>query len=935
MELELNRIFIRILFTVFRTHTSKEKNKTRNHTHTRMERLSVGGLQCVEPVVDLYHHIPEDKADTVFAREITRTALLIESGDLDAHPDTHRWCLSLGMSARQTPPLIMKTVYLRLRECHDLLALCSGAGDEGLRHALRIFSNAHLDLMDELLSAACNGMWRELEDDEDMFGTGGLVHVFPPLAENAPSQENMPDLMSCAYLTQFLYTKPVQSITAMQQIMHIIFYKALNHKCFSRKLSSVTLDDILKSPEIEELLRVVVQSSLLGVYRHCEVFPDFGTRLAIRSFMRRESCMGVFAGWIKRFGALFRYTTREVLIYYVSNIGVEQFLEERFSWHTNSKPILHIVDKMRRALSSVIPDVLGDGTSEVWREFYCKNNSEQWNVMANRMFSAASDVIREEHSGTMCYNIVPYAGDWIYMFSEALCKIGLMMMIQSRTSPLNYHAYVHHIVAKRGLDEATVERILECAADCEIMLGLGGDGNYEMTARWFALLGMSEETIDLLRGLHRIYLDDTITKNKLHEFIRGYFVKPLSEKSKNKNKKQKKKRRRRTKKLKLEKTRSYDLYVMCAVFLCVQGRQQTLVVELPPHIREMQRDAVRYHHEINEWEERGCERERELATLFYCKRCEQWKNEVIGVPPLGATEKNNIDIMNDQSLSIGDKYDRFESMRRSIGPRKISRNNATGVYQCNHSLNSASERKRRARTFLLRNKLAVGHEDAYADVMMNEIQRMHENPENVYDTEVLACMNMIQHCSYPLSTTTLIGKVMRLGGQLYSLCVRCGQLTYYAAFAPSVDNLLGLTCVVCCRRMPRSTLGTGLVVIPEHSLSTMIPYAKRIEPTSGVSDQEKLDKMLYTRAECRRMCVYCENNLAGISFQKSRLVYVYMQERDARVTPILLCEKHWYRVPYHMRLRKVWVYAELIQNIQSNWTRSIFAARLPKLQKHR
>jgi len=902
--------------------------------------------------VDLHYHFPAELADTVFATEITHTAMLLKCGELDMHPDTKRWCVSIGMDANEDVPLIMATVYLRLCECHRLLdADLLADNNKGLRHALRIFSNAHLDLTDELLQAAYNGMWDKLRDDEDMFGTGGLVHVFPPTAENAPSQENMPDLTGCVYLTQFLYTKPVQSITAMQHIMHIVFFKALNHKCFSRKLSSVTLDDIIKSPEIEELIRTIVQSSLLGVYRHCEVFPGFGTRLAIRSAMRREACMGVFARWIKSFGALFRYTTREVLIYYVSNIGQEEFLERRFSWIKNTDPILRIVDKMRLALSSVIPDVLccreeeeeeeeAATAADTWRGLYCGGSGgEQWHSMSNRMFNAASAVISDEHSGTMRFNIVPYSGDWIHMFSEALCKIGLMMMIQSRTSPLNHHAYIHHIVKRQGFSEELVERILQSAADCEIKLGLDGNGNYEMTARWFAVLGMSDETIDLLRSLYKAYLNDTITKNKLHEFIRKYFVESPSTAPAAPAAVATKKKRRRAKKLRLDEKRSYDLYVMCALFLCVQGRQQTLTIDLPPTIREMQRDAIRRRHGIDDWEERGCTREKELCTLFYCKRCEQWKNEVIGIPPIGATEKSNLDIMNNQSLSIGDKYDRFKAMCLSIGPRKISYNNVTGQYQCNHSLNSASERKRRARTFLLKNKLAVGYEDAFADVMMKRIQEMYENPRSQYDTEVLACMNMIQHCSYPLSTTTLIGKAMRLGGQLYSLCVRCGMLTYYAALSPSVDNFLGLTCNVCCNRMPRSALGSELVVVPEQRLSSLIPFAKRMAPTSGVAEQEKLDKLLYTRSVCKRICVYCENSLVGIGLHKSRLTYVYNDNDNdndqARVYPVLVCEKHWYRIRYQMRMQKVWVLSNLIASIQSNWRRSIFSARLPKLSKRR
>jgi hypothetical protein len=223
---------------------------------------------------------------------------------------------------------------------------------------LQLFIDTHIDLALAMREGDAPGFFDDEHLEDPLCNPCSLSEsVF---STNAPHDTRctyagmLPDVSPCLQYASVWYHSDgrLYADTVMEALVRLIACKTQAHKCKVRNLPQILYEYVCSHPQLMTILRGLVVVSLLGNYPHAEVRPDFETRLHITYSLRTSVTpdTALFL-WIADNEAIIYATLKEFYRYTVSlRPGFEVVLLATTYWKTVSRAIGYGMDRVRAVL---------------------------------------------------------------------------------------------------------------------------------------------------------------------------------------------------------------------------------------------------------------------------------------------------------------------------------------------------------------------------------------------------------------------------------------------------------------------------------------------------------------------------------------------------------------------------------------------------------
>lgn len=851
-----------------------------NDNQYQYEDISIGGLPTILPIPDfedILHRavdtIPEILRTSVFCTFMATWRWMVEPdlpevqiklrdrANTVATAVSKKWCMAFEFKYDETPTVV-KVLCHRIVIAEELMEQFRLSKNHRERFCLQLFIDEHLDLFLEILDLLdssktedCCITIKDVLNDENMIGLGGLVYAFMPDKYRVPSCHTLPDIVSFVRFSNMKYEVIPETPKFLYALCHIIS-KATNHNCLPRNTSDILKMYACKFPVIETLIRSFIQVSLLGNYPESSVRPPFATRLHIRRSFRIDTCSKSLFDWIEKHDKLVRYTIREFYAFCMSFLPmVETRLMGKWCNWQISKSFIH------KAMDSARTCFLHAAAG--YEPFHLKNTNfiEGWRdrTLINSLFKEAillaDENVEREHDSSLEYNHKLFKDNWISLFLTRLVDKHKTVWHYSDTSKLNYLVYATEMAEISGCSIHLIERILDCASEAERYLSLDGGGNFEVTKIWLKILGMSETSIDNLEQIHTDYTfeSSSISDNSLGNILNASI------------------------------SNSTDRTIMLCYFNKVHGDICTHVYQLPDEIKQAQIKALRNKLELMPWQPLPPG----AGDCAYCPRCESWRTPVAGYPQFYSLERKG-----KKGSSLGE----ISKYIHSNGIENVMLDMNTKKLHCKKKGQSISSKKRKLK--LLYEDKGMLLSDEQVETLLKEKEGYLNDGGDGDDGGSRRAERTC--CSYPIEMINLLGKAIKLKKCTYLLCCYCSTLTYLPTKTtndlvyPSCGMHLNLGGLSINNIESLSDIPRALdIAYPEVMVFNKISSPKDILASNPTNTENRMisaidNPVIYHNLS--RRCFYCYQSVKEIDM---KLIYIIDDTRNFCVYPHILCKKDY------------------------------------------
>lgn len=335
-------------------------------------------------------------------------------------------------------------------------------------------------------------------------------------------------------------------------------------------------------------------------------------------------------------------------------------------------------------------------------------------------------MVEQSHQSSLVFNHKLFKAHWCSVFLSHLSEAKLVKWAHGESSPLNYLYYT-----KRATSGATQHfcDLLGAASEAERKLpGMGILGNFRVTRLWLGIMGIRVPVLDKLESLHHSYVQSRTSDNSLSSLMMDA-LQNIDERN-----------------------------IFLAYLLRVHGDTCNDSYQLPQHILEEQKRALRARRRIESWKPLPWD----VGWCALCEKCEEWRSPVAGVPVFRNPERK------------GKRNSTFATVKKPIFANGICTamlDLDTRRIHCKKRLPSLSSKRRKVKTRYAKNGITLTETQA-SDIL---------DKEEGYEWDGGADRAWRTCCDYPITFVHMLGVVKRLRGSTYVLCAYCGVLTYYHA----------------------------------------------------------------------------------------------------------------------------------------------------------